>query len=123
MSVLERCPSYRESNKGSKERQGLTLSVRFTEVSVKRESTVDHSAYCMLFLYYIKVNITTNINGIFDQKFKDNGFIFQSSSFVSANRNIDDDTVTSSLQYSTHQRNVIFKLISELLLMEYLIRS
>ena len=34
MSVLERCPSYRESNKGSKERQGPTLSVCFTEVSV-----------------------------------------------------------------------------------------
>ena len=32
--VLQRCPSYRESNKGSKERQGLTLGVRFTEVSV-----------------------------------------------------------------------------------------
>ena len=46
MSVLERCPSYRESNKGSKERQGPTLSVRFTEVvhvievSAKRESAV-----------------------------------------------------------------------------------
>ena len=40
MSVLERCPSYKESNKRSKERQGPTLSVRFTEVSVKRESTV-----------------------------------------------------------------------------------
>ena len=40
MSVLERCPSYRELNKGSKERQGPTLSVRFTKVSVKRESTV-----------------------------------------------------------------------------------
>ena len=40
MSVLERCPSYRESNKWSKERQRPTLSVRFTEVSVKRESTV-----------------------------------------------------------------------------------
>ena len=40
MSILERCPPYRESNKGSKERQGPTLSVRFTEVSVKRESTV-----------------------------------------------------------------------------------
>ena len=45
MSVLERYPSYRESNKRSKERQGLTLGVRFTgvrltEVSVKRESTV-----------------------------------------------------------------------------------
>ena len=36
-----RCPSYRESNKGSKERQGPTPSVRFTEVSVKRESTVN----------------------------------------------------------------------------------
>ena len=40
MSVLERCPSYRESNKGNKERQGPTLGVRYTEVSVKRESTV-----------------------------------------------------------------------------------
>ena len=40
MSVLERCPSYRESNKGSKERQGPTLGVRFREVSIKRESTV-----------------------------------------------------------------------------------
>ena len=40
MSVLERCPSHRESNKGSKERQGPTPSARFTEVSVKRESTV-----------------------------------------------------------------------------------
>ena len=40
MSVLERCPSYRESNEESKERQGPTLGVRFTEVSVKRESTV-----------------------------------------------------------------------------------
>ena len=35
-----KCPSYRELHKGSKERQGTTLSVRFTEVSVKRESTV-----------------------------------------------------------------------------------
>ena len=35
-----KCPSYKESNKMSKERQGPTLSVRFTEVSVKRESTV-----------------------------------------------------------------------------------
>ena len=32
--VLQRCPSYRESNKGSKERQGPTLGVRFTKVSV-----------------------------------------------------------------------------------------
>ena len=37
-----KCPSYRESNKGSKQMQGATLDlgVRFTEVSVKRESTV-----------------------------------------------------------------------------------
>ena len=40
MSVLERCPSYRESNEGSKERQGPTLGVCFREVSIKRESTV-----------------------------------------------------------------------------------
>ena len=31
-----------ESNKGSKARQGPTLGVRFSEVSVKRESTVWH---------------------------------------------------------------------------------
>ena len=40
MSVLQRCPSYRESNNGSKERQGPTLGVRLIEVSVQRESTV-----------------------------------------------------------------------------------
>ena len=40
MSVLERYPSYKESNKGSEERQGPTLGVRLKEVSVKRESTV-----------------------------------------------------------------------------------
>ena len=40
VSVLERCLSYKESNKGNKQRQGITLGVRFTEVSVKRESTV-----------------------------------------------------------------------------------
>ena len=32
-----KCPSYRESNKGSKESRGPTLGVRFTKVSVKRE--------------------------------------------------------------------------------------
>ena len=31
MSVLQRCPCYRESNKGSEERQGPTLDVRFTQ--------------------------------------------------------------------------------------------
>ena len=40
MSVLERSPSYRESNKGSKEKQRPTLGVRLIEVSVKRELTV-----------------------------------------------------------------------------------
>ena len=47
MSVLERCPSYRESNKGSKEKQGPNYcrcpfyrGVRLIEVSVKRELTV-----------------------------------------------------------------------------------
>ena len=40
MSVLERCPSCKESNKGSKERKGPTLGVHFTEVSAKRESTL-----------------------------------------------------------------------------------
>ena len=43
MSVLQRCASYRESNKRSKERQGPTLGVRLIEVSVKRESTVCYS--------------------------------------------------------------------------------
>ena len=38
--VLERRPSYKESNKRSKERQGPTLGVRLLEGSVKRESTV-----------------------------------------------------------------------------------
>ena len=40
MSVLERCPSYRESNKWNNERQGPILGVRLVEVSVKRDSTV-----------------------------------------------------------------------------------
>ena len=48
MSVLERCPSYKESNKGNKQRKGPTLGVpfykgvRLIEVSVKRESTVSY---------------------------------------------------------------------------------
>ena len=40
MSFLEGCPSYRESNKGRKEKQEPTLGVHFTEVSVKRESSL-----------------------------------------------------------------------------------
>ena len=34
MFLFQRCLSYRESNKGSKQRQGPSASVRFTEVSV-----------------------------------------------------------------------------------------
>ena len=37
MSVLENCPSYRYSTEGSKERQGTTKGVRFSEVFFKRE--------------------------------------------------------------------------------------
>ena len=55
MSVLERCSSYKKSNKGSKERQGLTLSVRFTEVSVKRDSTVKVSVKRESSVYLIQV--------------------------------------------------------------------
>ena len=37
LGTCSMCPSYRESNKGRKERQGPTLSVRLIEVSCKRE--------------------------------------------------------------------------------------
>ena len=40
MSVLQRCLSCRESNKGSKETQGPTVGVCLIEVFVKSESTV-----------------------------------------------------------------------------------
>ena len=47
MSVLERCPSCRESNKGSKDsRCPFYRGVRLIEVSVKRESTI-----LLLFIY------------------------------------------------------------------------
>ena len=39
MSVLEKCLSYRDANKGSKEGKRPTLGVRFIEVPYKREST------------------------------------------------------------------------------------
>ena len=39
MTVLASCSSYRESTRRSNERQGPTLGVRFSEVSVFREST------------------------------------------------------------------------------------
>ena len=53
-----KCPSHSESNKGSKERQGPTLSVHFTEVSVKRESTV-------MYLYIFLVRIEPDKNFLF----------------------------------------------------------
>ena len=36
--LIERCPSYRESTKRGKERQGTTLGVRFSGVSVMHGS-------------------------------------------------------------------------------------
>ena len=36
VSVLQRCPSYRQSNKESIKRQGPTLGVLFTEVTINR---------------------------------------------------------------------------------------
>ena len=52
MSVIEGCSSYKESNKGNKQRQGPTLGVRFTEVSVKRESTVLSFLLLSFFFYF-----------------------------------------------------------------------
>ena len=43
LCVRLRSLSYRESNNGSKEKQGPTLGVRLTEVSVKRELTVSYT--------------------------------------------------------------------------------
>ena len=57
MSILERCPSYRESNKRSKERQGPTLKCPFYRgvhlivVSVKRELTVLRIIHYTLSVY------------------------------------------------------------------------
>ena len=51
MSILERCPSYKESNKRSKEKTGNNSRCPFyggvllIEVSVKKESTVVTFAY------------------------------------------------------------------------------
>ena len=36
MSILERCPSYKESNKGNKERLGPPVGVRLIENQIKR---------------------------------------------------------------------------------------
>ena len=47
MSVLERCPSYRTSNKGIKDsRCPFYRGVRLLEVSIKREPTI-----LLLFIY------------------------------------------------------------------------
>ena len=50
MSVLARRPSCTESNEGNKERQGPFLGVRFTEMSVKGESTVQGFFFCSIFV-------------------------------------------------------------------------
>ena len=62
VSILERCPSYKESNKGNKQRQGPTLGVRFTEVSVKRESTVnlDNSNLPEILLSFCAIDVYAN---------------------------------------------------------------
>ena len=61
MSVLERCPSYRESKKGSKERQGPTLGVRFIDLSVSLRCLVIESR-----LYYSMTNISEYQRGNFN---------------------------------------------------------
>ena len=67
-SVFERCPSYRESNKGSKERHGPTLGARILEVSVKRESTVlyvHHSGTSYSGYKYLTKPFTWSIERVF----------------------------------------------------------
>ena len=51
MLFSERRLSHRESNKGSKETQEQTISVRFTEVPVKRESTVTTIVLFVCFVF------------------------------------------------------------------------
>ena len=64
-----KCPSQRdvhliESNKGSKERQGPTLSVCFREVSVKRESTVLFAIFlCNAAMMHLGNNIFSELRG------------------------------------------------------------
>ena len=60
MFPLERCPSYRKSNKGSKEKQGPTLGVHFTEVSVKRELTVEPFTTVIDFASTLAKNVGAN---------------------------------------------------------------
>ena len=61
MSVQERCPSDRESNKGSKERQGPTLRVRLTKMSVSLRCSLIESR-----LYYSVTNISEYQRGNFN---------------------------------------------------------
>ena len=63
MSVLQRCPSYRESNKGSKEKQGPTLGVRLIGVSVKRELTVLLKQY-LVHMHVHKTNWKKQFSGV-----------------------------------------------------------
>ena len=69
----ERCPSYKESNKGNKQRQGPALGVRFTEVSVKRESTV--LVICVGVRHVPKSRAVRSL-GIFSWEMKGFGFLF-----------------------------------------------
>ena len=57
MSVLERCPSYKESNKGNKQRQEPTLGVRLIEVSIKRESTVNANLNKLFMVKYSNIEV------------------------------------------------------------------
>ena len=43
VTILERCPSYRQSTRRSKERQGLTLGDRSSEVYVLKRSPLRES--------------------------------------------------------------------------------
>ena len=58
MFFIERRPSHRESNKGSKERRGQTISVRFTEMSISlgcplRESRRNYNICFVCFVSFL----------------------------------------------------------------------
>lgn len=58
-AVLGRCPALRESNKGSKEKKGPTLGVRFIEVSSYTEMSVKKESTLLIFLSCLKYCINT----------------------------------------------------------------
>ena len=62
-AFIERCPSYKESNKGNKQRQGPTLGVRLIEVSIKRESTLQRNTGLLFenMYFYCTYSIKTKI--------------------------------------------------------------